>query len=542
MSKKSIFMMLAVFVAGIAAVLFLPKTVQAAEVTENGEYTLVLTGDYYGGDVFVDGSKQSKLIRFNFEPGETTVNVAELTKGIEVFNGEKVFEGWIKSNSPNNIVSELTKDDFNLNEELNGQTYTNCYHLYARFSNQKLTETEKYYIILDGYAGEINGEDKILISQKADDFTTVDLSKYTAVRDGYKFCGWGCDGKIVTSIDKSYFTEKYTVIVTALYKSSEAYDDDEDNVTNYTLILDANGGTLDGETSPKYNYIGGKDSSTSMLIFHYIPERAGYKFIGWNSKKDGSGKNYTSLYWRDWSGDSKKEFDRDTSMGDRNYYKYLTLYAVWVKNPTSDDTDDTVKEIEAIDGIKGSVIFDDGVAREYTLEIKKIDIPDNLLDDIKYLVDINVFSGPEIVEINGIKMKIKFELPEELKGYDFYEIVYVSRNQKIKDRIPATVKDGYIYFETTHLSQYGVVAKNNSQETPGGNGEIVTTPDNSGNDTEVTTPDNNDNDTEATTPSASEDNTGNPDAGDNTAMYLVLSFAALLGVGTVMFWKKFRVQ
>lgn len=488
MSKKSILMMLAVFVVGIVAVLFLPKTVQAAEVTENGE---------------------------------------------------TVFEGWIKRNSPNNIVSELTKDDFNSNGESNGQTYTNCCNLYAGFSNQELTETEKYYIILDGYAGEINGEDKILISQKADDFTTVDLSKYTASRKGYNFCGWGCDGKIVTSIDKSYFTEKYTVIVTALYKSSEAYDDDEDNVTNYTLILDANGGTLDGETSPKYNYIGGKDSSTSMLIFHYIPERAGYKFIGWNSKKDGSGKNYTSLYWRDWSGDSEKEFDRDTSMGDRNYYKYLTLYAVWEKIPTSDDT---VKEMEAVDGIKGSVIFEDEVAGEYTLEIKKNDIPDNLLDDIKYLVDINVLSGHEIVEINGIKMKIKFELPEELKGYDFYEIVYISRNQMIKERIPATVKDGYIYFETTHLSQYGVVAKNNSQETPGGNEEIVTTPDNSGNDTEVTTPDNNGNDTETTTPSASENNTGNPDAGDNTAMYLVLSFAALLGVGTVMFWKKFRVQ
>lgn len=490
MSKKSILMMLAVFVAGIAAVLFLPKTVQAAEVTENGE---------------------------------------------------TVFEGWIKRNSSNNIVNELTKDDFNLNGESNGQTYTNCCNLYARFSNQELTETEKYYIILDGYAGEINGEDKILISQKADDFTTVDLSKYTAVRDGYKFCGWGCNGKIVTSIYKSYFEKEYTVIVTALYKSSKAYDDDEDNVTNYTLILDANGGTLDGETSPKYNYIGGKDSSTSMLIFHYIPERAGYKFIGWNSKKDGSGKNYTSLYWRDWGGDSEKEFDRDTSMGDRNYYKYLTLYALWEKEkiPTSDDT---VKEIEAVDGIKGSITFDDGVNGEYTLEIKKMDIPDNFLDDIKYLVDINVLSGQKIVEIDGIKMKIKFELPEELKGYDFYEIVYISRNQMIKERIPATVKDGYIYFETTHLSQYGVVAKNNSQETPGGNEEIVTTPDNSGNDTEVTTPDNNGNDTETTTPSASENNTGNPDAGDNTAMYLVLSFAALLGVGTVMFWKKFRVQ
>lgn len=529
MSKKSIFMRLAVFVAGIAAVLFLPKTVQAAEVTENGEYTLVLTGDYYGGDVFVDGSKQSKLIRFNFEPGETTVNVAELTKGIEVFNGETVFEGWIKSNSPNNIVSELTKDDFNLSDDSNGQTYTNGCRLYARFSNQKLTETEKYYIILDGYAGEINGEDKILISQKADDFTTVDLSKYTAVRDGYKFCGWGYDGKIVTSMDKSYFTKKYTVTVTALYKSSEPYNENDEDAGIRTLILDANGGTLDGETSPKYNYDGGKDSSASMLIFHYIPKRDGYKFLGWNPKKDGSGQDYTSIYWRDWGIDSKKEFDRNMLIKDRDYYKYLTLYAVWVKNPTSDDTDDTVKEIEAIDGIKGSITFENEVDAEYKLKIKKMDIPDNLLDDIKYLVDINVLSGQDIVEVNGIKMTIKVELPEELKDYDSYEIVYVSDKQ-IKERIPATVKDGYIYFETTHLSQYGVVAKNNSQETPGGNEEIVTTPDNSGNDTETTTP------------SASENNTGNPDAGDNTAMYLVLSFAALLGVGTVMFWKKFRVQ
>lgn len=527
MSKKSIFMMLAVFVVGIAAVLFLPKTVQAVEVTEEGEYTLILIGNRYGEDVFIDGSKQSKLIRFNFEPGETTVNVAELTKEIEVYNGETVFEGWAKNSSPNNIVSELTKDDFNLNGKSNGQTYTNGCYLYARFSNQELTETGKYYIILDGYAGEINGEDKILISQKADEFTTVDLSKYAAVRDGYKFCGWGCDGKIVTSIDKSYFTEDCKITVTALYKSSGAYDENDDGVGIRTLILDANGGTLDGETSPKYNYVGGENSSTSMLIFHYIPERDGYKFLGWNSKKDGSGKAYTSIWWGDWSGDSETEFDRDMLIEDYNCYKYLTLYAVWVKIPTSDDT---VKEIEAIDGIKGSVIFEDEVAGEYTLEIKKIDIPDNLLDDIKYLVDINALSGQEIVEIHGIKMKIKFELPEELKGYDFYEIVYVSRNQEIKDRIPATVKDGYIYFETTHLSQYGVVAKNNSQETPGANEEIVTTPDN------------NDNDTEVTTPSSSEDNTGNPDAGDNTAMYLVLGLVALLGVGTVTFWKKFRVQ
>ena len=84
MSKKSILMMLAVFVVGIAAVLFLPKTVQPAEDTND----------------------------------------------------------------------------------------------------------EDFYLCIDGVGGKVNGKDKILIEQKADEFTTVDLSAYKAVRDGYEFCGW----------------------------------------------------------------------------------------------------------------------------------------------------------------------------------------------------------------------------------------------------------------------------------------------------------------------------------------------------------------
>lgn len=401
------------------------------------------------------------------------------------------------------------------------------------------TYDEYFYFCIDGVGGKVNGKDKILIKQKADEFTTVDLSKYKAVRDGYEFCGWGyyewgSGGKIVASIDKSYFAKDNRVTIFALYKA-KSYDGNAEGNGKYTLILDANGGTIDGESSNKYNYIG--ENSSDMPIFHYIPQRKGCKFRGWNSKKDGTGINCDLISYYNWSVNNETEFDRDMLMEDINCYKYLTLYAVWEGTPI----DDTVKEIEAVDGIKGSITFDDGVNGEYTLEIKKMDIPDNLLDDIKYLVDINVLSGQDIVEINGIKMTIKVELPEKLKDYDSYEIVYVSDKQ-IKERIPATVKDGYIYFETTHLSQYGIVAKNNSQETPGANEEIVTTPDNNDNDTEVTTPDNNGSDTEVTTPSSSEANTGNPDAGDNTAMYFVLGLVALLGVGTVTFWKKFRVQ
>ena len=51
MSKKSILMMLAVFVVGIAAVLFLPKTVQAAEDTYDEDFYLCIDG--VGGKLMV---------------------------------------------------------------------------------------------------------------------------------------------------------------------------------------------------------------------------------------------------------------------------------------------------------------------------------------------------------------------------------------------------------------------------------------------------------------------------------------------------------
>ena len=54
-------------------------------------------------------------------------------------------------------------------------------------------------------------------------------------------------------------------------------------------------------------------------------------------------------------------------------------------------------------------------------------------------------------------MKIRIALPEELKGFDKYEVVYIS-DDKIKETIPATIENGYIVFETSHLSQYGIVA------------------------------------------------------------------------------------
>ena len=44
-----------------------------------------------------------------------------------------------------------------------------------------------------------------------------------------------------------------------------------------------------------------------------------------------------------------------------------------------------------------------------------------------------------------------------MKEYKKYEVVYIL-NDEIKETIPAIVEDEYIVFETSHLSEYGVVA------------------------------------------------------------------------------------
>ena len=92
------------------------------------------------------------------------------------------------------------------------------------------------------------------------------------------------------------------------------------------------------------------------------------------------------------------------------------------------------------------------------MDIKKVEIKKELSDkNVKYLVDINILENGEVVKINDTKMQIKIALPEDLKGYKKYEVVYIKDNQ-IQENIPTTIEDGYIVFEATHLSEYGIIA------------------------------------------------------------------------------------
>lgn len=364
MKRKNFFLALTVFVFSLLAIHFSTKNVNAMEIAKDGKYALVLNTTGMDEDEEIDG-KSFKIIRFNLKEGETTVNVSELTKGVEVFNGRNVFKGdW--ENRRLGKVTELKVSDFSYSGEIWSEgeeaTYTNGCVLYPRFSDEPLKNEGKYYIILDGFAGKIAGESKIRIVSDAEKFSSLDLSKYTAERSGCIFCGWGYNGRQVTEVNKSFFKDDVTVKITALYKSEKFYGVDSNGILNnpdlpedqrpysYVLSLDANGGTIENEGIKKYDYLGGANSGTTMAIFHYIPVRYGYIFKGWNSKKDGSGDNYKYIHWSSWRKTEDSKFDFDGEIQGRDAYTNLTLYAVWEKdksipvdeskqNPSENNTD-----------------------------------------------------------------------------------------------------------------------------------------------------------------------------------------------------------
>ena len=173
---------------------------------------------------------------------------------------------------------------------------------------------------------------------------------------------------------------------------------------------------------------------------------------------------------------------------------------------------ETVKEIQSTGETKAKIEFAKEVNKDYKLDIKPIEVKKDLTNkNVKYVVDINVLENGQIVKISDTKMKIRIALPEDLKGFNKYEVVYIS-NDEIKETIPATVEDGYIVFETSHLSQYGIIATNVE--------EVDNTK----------------------TTSISKNETNNPKTGDNIATSIMLFVASIATIGTLTLVNRKKVR
>ena len=475
MKLKRLLLMLLVTVLCVSGIV----TANAVTVKDNGKYTLILTCGLNGMDGKVDGD-YAKIIKFDVADGDTTVSLSEFTAGVRPFNGRTQFAYWATDWAGETKAAEdIPLSDFNSEGTIwvnDGEVnYTNGLTIYATFSEEPLKGTGTYYLTLDGYGGDLNGKKEITMTSSSSAYQTVDLTKYTPVREGYTFVGWDLDGKFVTSVPADCFKEKDVVTVIATY-TKNTFDND-----GIVVTLNANGGQLNGKESNTYDYIGGRDSGASMSLLPYVPVREGYTFNGWNTKSDGSGTMEKYVYWRIWDNneETNKKFDKDTLITEDNgyvRYKNVTLYASWTKTSGEPENPgkDTVKELQSTGETKAKIEFATEVSKDYKLDIKSIEVKKELADkNVKFVADINVLDGNNnVVKISNTKMKIRIALPEDLKGYDKYEVVYIV-NDEIKETLPATVENGYVVFETNHLSQYGIVGTN------GGSGATPQTGDNS---------------------------------------------------------------
>lgn len=467
MKLKTAILMLLVTVLSLSCIV----TANAAEIKDDGKYTLILTCGLNGPDGKIDGD-YSKMIKFDVADGDTTVSLSELTAGVLPFNGRTQFAYWATDWTGETKVTEnMPLSDFNSEGtfylEREPVEYSNGLTVYAAFSEEALKGTGTYYLTLDGLGGDINGKYEMTLTSSSNDFQTVDLTQYVPVREDFTFVGWALNGEFVTEISADCFKEGDAVKVLATY-TKNTFDND-----GIVLTLNANGGQLNGKESNTYDYVGGRDSGASMSLLPYVPVKDGYTFNGWNTKSDGSGDNYKYVYWRIWDNneETNKEFDKDTLITESNgyvRYKNVTLYASWTKTSGEPENPgkDTVKEIQSTGDIKAKIEFATEVSKDYKLDIKSIEVKKELADkNVKFIADINVLDGnSNVVNISNTKMKIRIALPDDLKGYNKYEVAYIL-NGEIKETMPAAVENGYIVFETSHLSQYGIIATNTVNET-----------------------------------------------------------------------------
>lgn len=82
-------------------------------------------------------------------------------------------------------------------------------------------------------------------------------------------------------------------------------------------------------------------------------------------------------------------------------------------------------------------------------------IPDK---DLVSFYDVSVYNGKKAVPMKNGKYTLKIKLDSNIDCYENYQIIYVSDDGEIEEYIDGVIEDGYIVFETTHLSQYGVIA------------------------------------------------------------------------------------
>lgn len=211
-------------------------------------------------------------------------------------------------------------------------------------------------------------------------------------------------------------------------------------------------------------------------------------------------------------------------------YSYYCTNDVIKVSPSGTSTDPGVKNLTAsdtgvsislTDGVpEGAELYADTIAQESVLgnrpELKEE------LPGLLSIYEISVRKDGEALEIKDNPMTVKIPMNEHLKGYKYYQAVYLGDPL---ERFDAVVEGGFLVFETTHLSQYAILGSNTPFETS----EKPTDPTTPTDPTDPTDP------AKPEQPDKPSEKTESPQTGDNSNMFLLVALLfASGGVLTVL--------
>ena len=122
---------------------------------------------------------------------------------------------------------------------------------------------------------------------------------------------------------------------------------------------------------------------------------------------------------------------------------------------------ETGVSISLTDGVpEGAELYADTIAQESVLgsrpELKEE------LPGLLSIYDISVRKDGKALEIRDNPMTVKIPMNDHLKGYKYYQAVYLGEEL---ERFDAVAEGDFLVFETTHLSQYAILGSNTPFET-----------------------------------------------------------------------------
>ena len=291
------------------------------------------------------------------------------------------------------------------------------------------------------------------------------------VRPGYHFKNWresGYDTIIGSGETKTVKDGK--TFITFDFENGLRYGAGDKNLApiftrGCTVTFNPNGGALkDGEKAVREIDETGTEDSKFFDVSTVAPVREGYTFAGWSFSPSGERNSIiantaNSDWFADWESYYRSlqygENPASTSIYD------IQLYAVWEKNVTELTNSDTNVSISLTDGVpEDATLSADTIAQESVLESRpelKEELP-GLLS----IYDISVRQNGETLEIKDNPMTVKIPLNDHLKGYKYYQAVYLGDPL---ERFDAVVEGDFLVFETDHLSQYAILGSNTPFET-----------------------------------------------------------------------------